>query len=745
MQSRTFWAFLFGLALATLGGPAFGDPTPPAKQLLDNPLEPLTPKEARSETDEDRLAAIAHFSAGRMLEQRQQLPEALREYERAIRYDSESGTVLRELIPLAFSLDRPDEGLRYAVKYVEQNPIDPELLERAGEYLAESGQWSDALKLYKQAALQAAKDKPSPQQIAVQMEIGRLSFLTDQFAESAAAFKQVMEALADPEKFGIDAVAHKTLLGEGGATYDLMGEVFLEAKQPEKAKDAFEQFNKIRPDARALALNMARVDLAEGKAQAALDELQVCLKPGDDRSDEPTGTSAEKQASEERPKMAPYETLAKALKELKQDDQLIVKLEAMQAAQPKNAALNLYLGEQYASEGKLDKAEEALAMAHEARPSDQSYGALADVYRRTNQPEKLLNLLAQMLEKTGSLTALGDNVKTLVDDEKVVDGLIQTVEKPRGDTKDNDGFIFRAVGLIAAEAKRWKDVETLFNRALKADPKSAGEVYMVWGLGLFMDEKYADAAAVLQRGIDEKALPDDKPELYYYLAGALEMEGKTDEALAAAKVAAEKEPKNPTYAERVAWVLYHAKKYDEAGKAYQKVLDAFDSDYTTEGARDAVREARGALSNLCTVKHDMPQGVEWLEEVLDEFPDDPGANNDLGFLWADENQHLQRAQRMIQLAVAAEPENYAYQDSLGWVLFRLGRSTEALAALQKAADVKEPDGEVLDHLGQVYAKMGQTTEAKAAWSHAVEAFKKAGEEEKMKAIENKLESKSSQK
>ena len=107
----------------------------------------------------------------------------------------------------------------------------------------------------------------------------------------------------------------------------------------------------------------------------------------------------------------------------------------------------------------------------------------------------------------------------------------------------------------------------LFNLALKADPKSAGEVYMVWGLGLFMDEKYAEAAAVLQRGIDEKALPDDKPELYYYLAGALEMEGKTDEALAAAKVAAEKEPKNPTYAERVAWVSYHAKKYDEAAES----------------------------------------------------------------------------------------------------------------------------------------------------------------------------------
>ena len=352
MQSRTFSSFFFGLALATLGALVFADPTPPAKQLLDNPLEPLTPKEARSEADEDRLAAIAHFSAGRMLEQRQQSPEALREYERAIRYDSDAAAVLRELIPLAFSLDRPDEGLRYAVKYVEQNPIDSELLERAAEYLAESGQWSDALKLYKQAALQSAKDKPSPQRVAVQMEIGRLSFLTDQYADSAAAFKQVMEALANPEKFGIDAVAHKTLLGEGGATYDLMGEVFLEAKQPENAKDAFEQFNKIRPDARVFALNMARVDLAAEKPQEALDKLQACLKPGDDRNDESTGANDEKQSSEERPKTATYETLAKVLKELKQDDQLIAKLEALQAGQPKNTALNLFLGEQYATAGE---------------------------------------------------------------------------------------------------------------------------------------------------------------------------------------------------------------------------------------------------------------------------------------------------------------------------------------------------------------------------------------------------------
>jgi predicted Zn-dependent protease len=350
-----------------------------------------------------------------------------------------------------------------------------------------------------------------------------------------------------------------------------------------------------------------------------------------------------------------------------------------------------------------------------------------------------------MLEKTGSLSVLGDEVKPLIENEKLVTALIETAQKQHSAAKDEDSNALRAAGLIAAETKRWKDVETLFNLALQADPKSASELYLVWGLGLFMDEKYAEAAAIFQRGIDAKALPEDKPDLYYYLAGALEMQGKTDEALAAAKTATERQPKNPIYSDRAAWILYHAKRNDEAAKAYQEVLDKFDSDYTTEGARDAVRQARGALSNLATLTHDTPHAVEWLEQVLDEFPDDPGANNDLGFLWAEENQHLHRAEKMIQLAVESEPDNYAYQDSLGWVLFRLGRNAEALIRLQKAADVKEPDGEVLDHLAQVHAKLGQTAEAKTAWTRAAEAFKKAGEPDKMKAIQEKLGTEPSQK
>ena len=63
---------------------------------------------------------------------------------------------------------------------------------------------------------------------------------------------------------------------------------------------------------------------------------------------------------------------------------------------------------------------------------------------------------------------------------------------------------------------------------------------------------------------------------------------------------------------------------------------------------------------------------------------------------------------------AAEPENAAYRDSLGWALFKLGRYDEAVVELEKAASVlTQPDGVVLDHLGDATGPPGNADAARA--------------------------------
>ncbi|MDP7304011.1 MAG: hypothetical protein QGG09_12980, partial [Pirellulaceae bacterium] len=124
--------------------------------------------------------------------------------------------------------------------------------------------------------------------------------------------------------------------------------------------------------------------------------------------------------------------------------------------------------------------------------------------------------------------------------------------------------------------------------------------------------------------------------------------------------------------------------------------------------------------------------------VLDEFPEDIGAKNDLGYLWADQGKHLHRALVMIKKAVEAEPENVAYRDSLGWVYYRLGRFADAIRELKIATAGDEPDGVILDHLGDAHLNENQPDRAVAAWQKALSALRKADHVDSLPAIEAKI-------
>ena len=114
--------------------------------------------------------------------------------------------------------------------------------------------------------------------------------------------------------------------------------------------------------------------------------------------------------------------------------------------------------------------------------------------------------------------------------------------------------------------------------------------------------------------------------------------------------------------------------------------------------------------------------------------------NDLGYLWIDQNKHLHRGLQMIQTAVAAEPENIAYRDSLGWAYYRLGNFKQAVQELEKAASDPEPDSVILDHLGDAYFKAKNIEKARNTWQRALDALEDDAKESTRNKIQKKLES-----
>jgi tetratricopeptide (TPR) repeat protein len=93
--------------------------------------------------------------------------------------------------------------------------------------------------------------------------------------------------------------------------------------------------------------------------------------------------------------------------------------------------------------------------------------------------------------------------------------------------------------------------------------------------------------------------------------------------------------------------------------------------------------------------------------------------NYLGYMWAEQNAHLDEAEDAIKRALQLDPDNGAYLDSMGWVQYRQGKYDQALETLNRAIEnLPREDAVVFQHLGDVYFKLSRISRALEWWQKA---------------------------
>lgn len=740
MTLRPGWlAWLVGVGwLVTSLGEAIADEPAPSKQAPPEQREPVELDDApeklkaapASEAQQDRLHAATLFAQGRILNQRGKTAEALSKYERAWRYDQDSKTILEELVPLAARLNRTDEAARYAVIAVEKGAkLDPRVLQRLAMSLSQAQEWNDALVLYQQVYdLQKqgqGDDEPADvSMVLVQLELGRIHFLLGEYKESAAAFAVVRDALEHPDKYNLNDALRKMVLDDPERTYLLLGESFLRGGRLDDAEAMFRKADELKPQPEVLAFRLARVAAERGQTDAALEQLEKYLAA---KSSLAGGD--------------PYELLAELLRKKHTEEKeaqaaLVARIEKLYNDDPANAGLASFAAEIFLQADRLEDAEKVYREQLTLNPTAESYRGLIQVYRKLDQPAKLLEVLGQAAAEDGSLDSYEDEVAEIAEDDKLLDRVIAAAT----DEKLPVEGVALAAGLLALEGGKVDAANKFLSVAAQRNEPGLAAVLTAWGLGLFVHGEFEKAAEIFQRCIDEEVNPENDAAYYFYLANTLAFANRPDEALTAALQAQQLRPENPQFESRVAWINYRAQRYGAAERGYLDLLAKVEEDYNSAALRELVRETKLVLSNICVQQDRFEDGAEWLEQVLDEFPRDPGALNDLGYLWAEKGAHPQRALRMVRQAVEAEPDNAAYQDSLGWALFQVGRTDEALKHLEKAIELQgeSPDGMILDHLGDVYQKLDQRDKAQDAWRRAAAAFEKTDDTDSQAKVKKKL-------
>jgi TPR repeat protein len=155
-----------------------------------------------------------------------------------------------------------------------------------------------------------------------------------------------------------------------------------------------------------------------------------------------------------------------------------------------------------------------------------------------------------------------------------------------------------------------------------------------------------------------------------------------------------------------------------------------------KSAEQGLLTAQLALGDLYYEQNsgaDSANAVKWYKRAADQ--ECAAAMNNLAYLWAEQGKELDKALVWAGKAVSMEPENGAFADTLGWVMFKQGRYNEALGRLTEAAKLNSENVSILDHLGEAYLKLGKKTEAAQYWKQALE---QSGDGEFNEKIQQKL-------
>jgi tetratricopeptide (TPR) repeat protein len=254
------------------------------------------------------------------------------------------------------------------------------------------------------------------------------------------------------------------------------------------------------------------------------------------------------------------------------------------------------------------------------------------------------------------------------------------------------------IGLLAVQMADWPLAEANLRRALELNTNGADTVR--YYLGQISEErKQTDEALRWYRSV---AAGDQYIPAQARVAGIIAKQGQLADARSMLQAI---QPQN--IQQRVLLTQAEAQILRDAS-AYK---DAF----------EFLAQAVEKLPNIPDLLYDYAMAAEKVDRIdvlevnlrklIELRPDHAHAYNALGYTLADRTDRLQEAHALIDQALKLAPDDPFIQDSMGWVLYRLGRVEEGRVYLERAFKAR-PDPEIAAHLGEVLWVQGRQDEAR---------------------------------
>lgn len=311
---------------------------------------------------------------------------------------------------------------------------------------------------------------------------------------------------------------------------------------------------------------------------------------------------------------------------------------------------------------------------------------LATHYLQMKDTDKAVGVLEQassaMPDSLNLALALASTLERADRDEEATRVYERLAERGVVDTD-----LFFYWGIHHEEAGRWDEAIDAYRHGVVAQPDEP-RLYIRWGIALSRQERWHEATERYTRAV---AIDSTAADAHLHLGVALDRTGRHDEAIEHLDTARRFEPTSTTVLFYLGSVLERAARQTGSEDYFQRAVDSF-------------------------------------EDLIEASPEDAYALNYLGYMFAERGIRLDEAVALLERAIAIEPDNTAFFDSIGWAHFRLGQLQIAEQYLRKAMAqmLIDNDGDeeeqavILDHAGDIAAALGKQDEALDLWRRALD-------------------------
>lgn len=353
--------------------------------------------------------------------------------------------------------------------------------------------------------------------------------------------------------------------------------------------------------------------------------------------------------------------------------------------------------------------------------------------------ERAETLLVRLLKLQPDNSSVAMNYVSVLTKNDKQDQAIDWLQHNLGRYEDNFTLRFMYARLLT-DAGRFDVARAEFDKLLEQSPDNVDVLYTL-GLLALQSNQLQDAATYFNHLIE---LDAQQPAAHYYLGRIAEQRGESevaadyysavdsgdyyidarirvaliryeqsgyDAALAQLEnIEADSEGGRVMLVQARAEILSREDRYDEALAIYNQALEDHPENTDLLYSRAMLAEK---MDKLDLVERD-------LRAVIELNPEHAQALNALGYTLADRTDRLQEAYELIQRALAINPDDFYIVDSMGWVLYRMGRLDEAEKYLRRALELRN-DPEVAAHLGEVLWVKGEREAARKIWDTALQS------------------------